>query len=345
METDNDLLWNVIFGVLASICFVIGTTGNTLTLVYFLSRRTKSINTLLYISINSTDVLISILIMCVGISHFNSNTPTLFSDNVFCNIWGILWNIAARMSVFLIAVLSISRTISLIYPLRMHNMKHRTILVPVAMYFIIQVIQATIPYWYGVQYQYSGYLTFCSWGLDDVVGWNTVAHKILVFILIDLEFIAPLIPITGSCIICVYRLMKYEDSEIASQPGMGEIRRNATLTITLLTILYIVFNVPMCFYLIVFSVGVYDYTFQLPATLSIKTLNYLTIFAYIYTIALNSTCNTILYFTRIKEIREYVLRLIFPARWCKQPNDTANTELRTGYILMDREPLETETQM
>ena len=76
----------------------------------------------------------------------------LFSSPVVCTMHGILWNIAPRMSVFLIAVLSISRTISLLFPFR--RIKRQHVLTPVVLYMIIQVVQSTLPYWFGAVYKY-----------------------------------------------------------------------------------------------------------------------------------------------------------------------------------------------
>ena len=59
----------------------------------------------------------------------------------------MLWNIAPRLSVYLIAVLSISRTVSLIYPLR-HSSRKETA-APILVYTVLQIVQATLPFWFG----------------------------------------------------------------------------------------------------------------------------------------------------------------------------------------------------
>ena len=76
----------------------------------------------------------------------------LFASPIVCNFQGMLWEIAPRMSVFLVAVLSISRTISLLFPFRRIKKVH--IVMPVVSYLILQTVQATIPYWFGAAYTY-----------------------------------------------------------------------------------------------------------------------------------------------------------------------------------------------
>ena len=78
-----------------------------------------------------------------------------------CQVWGVLWNAFARLSVFLVAVLSISRTFSLKYPFR--GVSKRLILGLIAGYAVLQGVQSTIPYWFGVWYRYYGTHLQCQW--------------------------------------------------------------------------------------------------------------------------------------------------------------------------------------
>ena len=41
----------------------------------------------------------------------------MFGDSVFCNLWAMLWQIAIRVSVFLVGMLSITRVISILKPI------------------------------------------------------------------------------------------------------------------------------------------------------------------------------------------------------------------------------------
>jgi hypothetical protein len=65
---------------------------------------------------------------------------------------GMLWNMAPRLSVFLMAVLSISRTISLVYPLR--RIRRQDVALPILFYTALQLVQATLPFWFGAKYRF-----------------------------------------------------------------------------------------------------------------------------------------------------------------------------------------------
>ena len=46
----------------------------------------------------------------------------------------------------------------------------------------------------------------CSWGLVSIYPVDSIQFKILYFILVVLEFILPIVPITTSCVISVTAL-------------------------------------------------------------------------------------------------------------------------------------------
>ena len=320
----------MVYGVIGSACFAVGTIGNLITLTYFVTKTNRSISTLLYVCISLTDTIISILILSVGISNFMGGDPGLFSNKLYCNIWGLVWNIAARMSVFLVGVLSISRTISLIYPLRKISRKH--IIIPCVIYFVILIIQSTIPYWYGVQYRYDKNIHSCTWYFTDIFDRYSMEHKILYFVLVLLEYVIPAIPIISSCLISVYILRR--SISTVGQTNTGKIKINATVTIILLTIAYIVFNVPSCIYYSLWSISIFtNYTFPWYSNMSTITLIILRASLELHYIALNSIANAILYFCRIQKLREHVLRIIkLIICYDKGANDTNRTQSET-YIL------------
>ena len=114
-----------------------------------------------YIWIVSTDLLISLLAVPVAISYLSRRAPLLFQYTPFCQAWGVLWNAAARMSVFMVAVLSITRTINLRYPFRC--IKIRVIMLLMSGYAVVQLVQSTIPYWFHTIYTYQETHIQCQW--------------------------------------------------------------------------------------------------------------------------------------------------------------------------------------
>ena len=110
-STDIDIS----IGVLLITCFLLGTLGNSLALGYFISRQRTTSN-ILYLSIVTVDLVSVFLLLSPALSHFSYRDPLLLSYPLFCNLWGVFFFISSRLSVFLVAVLSISRTIALFSP-------------------------------------------------------------------------------------------------------------------------------------------------------------------------------------------------------------------------------------
>ena len=117
------------------------------------------------------------------------------------------------------------------------------------------------------------------------------------FVLLIVEFVLPMIPIFVSCMLSVNQLRSPKHT--TNHHTIEKIKRNATLTITLLTIVFIVFNVPMCVYFFIDYISIcVDFQFQPDP--------YFLVFITTHTIALNSLFNTILYFTRMRDVRTYI---------------------------------------
>ena len=245
------------------------------------------------------------MVFSVCISNFKSGHPGMFASTLYCNTWGVIWNILTRISIFLIGLLSVCRAISMVYPLP--KFRRRYVVTSISLYLTILFIQSTIPFWYGMQYSYSSYLTSCTWYIDDIFEYNSIQYKLLAFILIVLEFILPTVPIIGSCIVSVYTLIRSKDA--VGQHELGKNKRDATITIILLTIVYIVFNIPMCIVHGLESVALFT-SYSVNWSSAGPAFKHIYIFLNTHSVALNSLVNTLLYFCRIRTLREHSLNII-----------------------------------
>ena len=303
--------WDTIFGLSSLICFFLGTTGNILAVTYFLTRpKTLSPNTLLYICINITDIVICCLSLITGLVNLSPSLgETLFhSAPFFCNLWGILWNVTIRVSVFLIALLSITRVVSLHRPYT--PLALRSAGVPVVVYLVLMLFQAAIPFMRGATYQYFPRFKVCSWDLGKVFKLGSVPFNVLYFLLNIVEFVVPIFPVTSCCCFIIMKLRSRSVTATSARTTL--IKREATVTIVLLTVTYLIWNLPLCIVLIL------NYTTQVnelrhhgsPRHYHFTYDVHLRTFMNSQTIVLNSVCNTCLYFYRITELRRWTVDLI-----------------------------------
>ena len=130
-----------------------------------------------------------------------------------------------------------------------------------------------------------------------------------------LTFVATLLPfpiIVISCCVTVYQL-RSGASEIQNTEG-GKMKRHATITIVILTGIYISCNAPICIWRILdmgedWSTAATEFMFQ-------EHENFELFYKFISfnSIVLNSLCNVVVYFCRLKGLRQYITNLFIKMR-------------------------------
>ena len=236
-----------------------------------------TVSRLMYKMILLTDLTISILMLPTCVSNFNHWSPMLFSMPFICELWSYLWGCVSRISIFLIMLLSIIRTNSLMSPLQPSRQKH--IVGPIAFYIICILIQGSVPLWYKIEIRYFDKFQSCVWFLDDLLNKLSPAErKIYYTITYLMEFVVPILPVTISGLISVYKL---KTSHVEGSSNDVKVhKRQATWMILALTGVYILFNIPYCIVLTldsiqVFSEGAFAWTEGITPKQSIFLYNFI----------------------------------------------------------------------
>ena len=155
-------------------------------------------------------------------------------------------------------------------------------------------------YFYFFSYEYYPAIGMCSWGLVFIYPVDSIQFKILYFILVVLEFILPIVPITASCVISVIALRS------SSFGNDNNAKRNATVNIILLTCVYLLFNIPMAIYLSMNALYTYARSIFSPFHTAILTNDFLQKFLMTHSIVLNSLFNALVYFWRLRSLRNFL---------------------------------------
>ena len=323
------------FAFVALFCCLIGIPANVLCMAYFAikNRRKSTYISMLYMFMTLVDLVICLLCFPLFLSNL-TRRPVLFNSSVFCGIWGYIQQIVNRLSVFCIGILSIVRTVSLICPFV--HITGRQISVPIIIYAVFLFIQQSVPWWYGVEYFFYPGLG-CGWMIESIPGiasrYSDEA-KIMQMIFVLLEFVTPIIPISVSCVISIMKLKTSaipccgSNKEEDTGPGKGRngsarsklilestrIRRSATITIIILTAIYIIFNLPLNIFMFCDIIDLFDPQ-QKGSVLLRQGLPRNTILTIIYTvvgysIVFNSTINPVVYIIRIKKVRRFVINIL-----------------------------------
>ena len=219
-----------------SLCLLIGLPGNVLALKYFF-RQPPDLAIVLFALTAALD-MISIPVICIPtiFTLLNGRKEGWYSNPVVCTVLGLLYNWISIISVFLLAVLSFSRTFLLMFPVRKQN-KMRTYQF-MGLYTLLVTLHETV-------FTVAGKLNF-YYAVDEGYCWDSGVSKPWstyddVF---DMTLLAvPIIPVSISCFITCYVI--FRSSSLSHHSAMNNpVKRNATITIVLYTLTYILFSLP-----------------------------------------------------------------------------------------------------
>ena len=299
---------DVAYGSFLCLCFLIGTLGNLVSFIYFVTKK-RDISSVIYIFITANDILVSITALPVGISFISQRQPgILFGNRNGCLAWIYVWNLAVPISVFLVLCLSTTRTISLVRPFR--KQKIRYLIISVVLYFVLMLATTIIKHYYSDDIDFSKYTSRGDMVIDPS---TTGPHVTAVLLILNLAYIAPAFVVAASCVISMVVLSRRNNS--VRQGELRQSRNRATVTILLFALIYGVCNLPFLFIYIVrlmseiienphlnyqvFKFDRLDYYFNAASTLLL---------------AANSAANPVLYFWRMPALRERItagIRKIF----------------------------------
>ena len=246
----NIFLLDVFLGIVCVVFISMGIPGNLILFKHFLKQK-KDLPTILYLLISFNDLLTTTTVVPSAISFIDHRAPHLFGIALFCQGWGLVWTIIPFISVFLVSVLSITRTIVLIKPLVVINKK--LVLGMMGVYYLYIVLRVLVPLLAGeIHFIYSRADLYC-WDGGHESGSNWYFYYDIATGVLQLA--APIIPIFLSCLVSTVTLLRsnkvvlgetfglFSKSSLKKRPTPPKLY--ATVTIILVTAMYIVFNIPI----------------------------------------------------------------------------------------------------
>ena len=272
------------FGGLLFLCFFVGVPANMFSFWCFLAQR-RSVSSIVYTCISAVDFLTLLNSFPVAVTYVMIRDDAMFQSEIYCNIWGVMQRLLSSLCIFYVAVLSISRTFVLLLPFR--RLKMEVVLGTIVVHFVVQIVVASIPYWEtGGRFIYFAGFANC----EQIVAPTDKFEK-LSNVLNEIIYSIPIFPITLSCVVSVFILMRDADQ---LQDEQRETKRYASVTIVLFTFIYIIFNLGSRI------VNIFK---LVPAAIELEPTGYLLNFFYYHTIVMNAAMNPVLYFIRMHSLR------------------------------------------
>ena len=272
-EGEASALLSTKFRILILLVFVEGFGGaitNILSLSYFLNKDRKSLASKLMILLNTTDALVCISALIVLILLVMAAVGKL-PLHIFL-VTAPWFQLLVGATAFSTALLSITRTISLLRPFYQINQK--VIALSIALYWIYVLLI---------------YFPLYSPMSEEVVDVYSMCELTL-FILI----------VATCSVICMLKLRSDRN-----MPNTDQTRRRATVTILIISVLFCVVNMA-------YLSGVIYSQFILKAVAENGTVEnvgdlFVTILYTVFVgVPLNSTINPLIYFARKKEMRAFI---------------------------------------
>ena len=322
-----------VMGTITFFCFLVGVPSNVFAIVFFYKDQkanTRNVKKLFfteqYLTMAVVDVLITITIFPLIEVYWNGRISVLFDNKVFCVAWGFLWEMLPYFSVFLVGILSISRMIVLVKPMTTLNIV--TLRVCTGSYFVFHLIfrmslllfdvikfrNTPKPGYPKLRFSYTNRSAYCYFYAHEDVLWTV--NSFFQCILLGL----PMIPILVSFGASLCKLKK-----TSGGPNFNrDAQKHATVTIIIVTVVYICCNVPVFVNYITYSAVLikdltstihdpsdyYHYYQQYSENKDIFWAWYIWSLTYVICAVINAAINPIIFFWRMKPFRKFITGLI-----------------------------------
>ena len=290
--------YDLILSSILITCTVVGLPGNILTLTYFLTRPQKDIASRLYVRICSVDTVTSLAHLPVTISLMAGRDPVLFRHMWVCVSWTIIFMFLQKISMFLVLLLSVSRTIALTHPF--YKLNKRAVFASLIMYVTLEVLHESLQFLWN-NYKYIPIGPFCTAKHGGGV-WAEVISPTLTAAQIGLP---PLLTFL-SFVLCLVKLRTGSYTELQTI----EIRRSqerATVTIAYFTALFLLCN--LSYFAMRVIVIIHNISgWELPGPIFSPPFlhEYHLPFSKILCTVLNASLNPPLYLWRMSNLRKWV---------------------------------------
>lgn len=305
-ETDEDAghIYNGVadkaIGAALVVFMLFGLLGNLAAVLYFWSRRRENFPDYLYAVNSLVDSLISLLALPVTCSLFNDRHALFFSSYAFCSAFALLFTFLQRYSMFVVMVISVTRTVAISAPF--HTVREPLVKVALIVYAVMLAVTHTALLATNKIFTiYFNKLVYCT-PLSLMVDWEWSLYMV-VHLTTTL-----LVPVTVffSLIISCKSLMK--KGVLGSEDD--KLFWRISVTIALFTAVFLVCNVPMFALYVIESLEIWVEVSPSSFLPSSFVHWYDWLLAGIFLTVLNASINPLLYFLRMSGFRVWIFRCV-----------------------------------
>ena len=269
--------------VATGLILLIGITANILSLCYFIKRQNKRLGNRLLMLLNTCDLVVCLSTLTNSTLLFANAQNSAGALHTIYLVNGFIYALSIDCTGFSTCLISITRTIKVCRPF--YRIKGKLTAASFVVYFICSFTNLFICY-YGI---------FVNKSRNSNISYYVIYYPLIVSLGIFLSVLSVFV----STVVTAIWLMK---KKIANGNNLAS-NHYATITILILSTIFCLLNI------IFVSVAILSFCVNLKVIEATDKLSAYANTAFAITICLNSTVNPIIYLTRKKAMRQFVLEV------------------------------------
>lgn len=319
---------DIVVGVLTTCIVLIGVSANSLALVYFKTRKTRTRNSkyfrVTYLIITGVDILVCTFMIPVAEAALTpGRAGKMFNYLHFCEFWGNMWMILPNMSICMVGVLSLSR-LCVLCKSTIHIKKYLAWAIPGTCLVGLVVLLMGLQFGRITKMTYRVNYMICS-PRGDGDGEAAVFYRgIITLILFTVIPVSVFVPIVITFILSLTYLRRAGRLAIAVNVNNKK-HYHASKTVAVITFVYILFNLPFNLLSAGFMFKLIklwrdapkedgkdwvEFEAKLRETeMTNIAMNYIVVMLFVLAVAANSMINPFVYFTRMKNFKAFIKNL------------------------------------
>ena len=293
---DYTPVWDYLIAALMITCTLFGVPANIFALKYFLSKKKKDLATSLYIGICVVDTATCLAHIPVILVLVTGRYPQLFNVVALCAAWKLLFSFLQQFSMFLVTLMSVSRTLAIVMPF--YRVSKRTCIMALNVYvtglIVIDSVESGISDLY-----YDSDSCFCYLSAKDP-NWRIVIEALW-----STKVGLPAVISFISFVIMTVKMFHNKHLE-SGRAKKGHLKR-AAVTVSLFTGLFLLCNLPFFIITALYAISLcFGYTYPEPFFTNDFMRLYSWVIAKVLFTVFNATLNPLLYYCRMKRFKLWI---------------------------------------
>lgn len=321
LETLYDKVFSMTIGFLQiTLCNISGSVLNVFAYHFFMKK--SSVFNEVFKATAVVDVITCVTAWPVSVSYVTFRSPTFFSNRVLCIAWFSIWLIITRLSILLVAIMSILRAFRLICPLTTRP-KIRTVKGFIVGAFLVVIGISVITHKHLMMAKFTKSNACCTARFS----WLSALKGTPIIYIIWIMYIPLILIFVSFTISCSKLALEWRRTRMSYRARLISRKWfHSGITLIIFIGMCLIVNLPIFASTLQYCVWVKKQHFEanqgkttkkifeeyFKSKLSVEYIVYFMSYSFVHSYVLNSFCNPLIYIWRIRDFRLHIL-----AQWTR----------------------------